>query len=205
MESVKICLEKTNDDLFMKSKWWGNPDVPQNFDVPDYLTFICQIRCDEIAAFDAENLLPHKGMLYFFAALDYYFGNFDSYCPENVFWNNDDVKVFYVEDIENQIFEQVVFVDDDDNPVDLKEMKMIFSKGNCMCDGNKMLGEPYNREWENWDAPYQDWVELLQVDSDDYDDCTLNFMDWGMLHILINPKDLKNKDFTKVTSTICST
>lgn len=205
MESVKICLEKTNDDLFMKSKWWGNPDVPQNFDVPDYLTFICQIRCDEIAAFDAENLLPHKGMLYFFAALDYYFGNFDSYCPENVFWNNDDVKVFYVEDIENQIFEQVVFVDDDDNPVALKEMKMIFSKGNYMCDGNKMLGEPYNREWENWDAPYQDWVELLQVDSDDYDDCTLNFMDWGMLHILINPKDLKNKDFTKVTSTICST
>lgn len=64
MESVKICLEKTNDDLFMKSKWWGNPDVPQNFDVPDYLTFICQIRCDEIAAFDDENMLPHKGMLH---------------------------------------------------------------------------------------------------------------------------------------------
>ena len=115
MDSIKICFEKSDDDLFMKSKWLGNPDVPQNFDVPDDLTFICQIRCDEIAKFDEENLLPHKGMLYFFAAIDYYFGHFDAYYPVDFYWNNDDVKVFYVEDIENQTFEQVVFVDDD-NP-----------------------------------------------------------------------------------------
>ena len=205
MDSIKICLEKSDGDLFMKSKWWGNPDVPQNLDVPDDLTFICQIRCDEIAQFDEENLLPHKGMLYFFAAIDYYFGNFDSYYPVDFYWNNEDVKVFYVEDIDNQIFEQVVFVDDDDKPVAMKELKITFAKAESLCDGNKLLGEPYNREWEDWDEPYNGWIELLQVDSDDYDDGTLNFMDWGMLHILINRNDLKNKYFSNVTSCICST
>lgn len=205
MSSIKFILEKTDKDLFMQSKWWGNPDMPEKFDVPDDLTFICQIRCDEIAEFDEENLLPHKGMLYFFAAINYYFGDFDSYCPTDLYWNNEEVKAFYVEDIDNQIFEQVVFVDDDDKPVAMKELKIKFSKAADHCDGNKMLGEPYNREWEDWDEPYDGWTELLQVDSDDYEECTLNFMDWGMLHILINPKDLKNRDFTKVTSCICST
>ena len=205
MNSIKICIEKTTEDLFMKSKWWGNPDVPEGLDIPDDLTFICQIRCDEIAAFDKDNMLPHKGMLYFFAAIDYYFGNFDSYCPTDLYWSNEDVKVFYVEDIDNQTFEQIVFVDDDDNPVAMKEMKIVFSVSGPMCDTNKMLGEPYNREWEDWDEPYNGWIELLQVDSDDYEDGSLNFMDWGMLHFLINLNDLKNKDFTKVTSTICST
>lgn len=205
MDSIKIIIKKTNEDLFMQSKWWGNPDMPANFEVPDDLIFICQIRCDDIAEFDDGNLLPHKGMLYFFAAIDYYFGNFDSYCPTDFYWNNEDVKVFYVEDIDNQTFEQVVFVDDDDKPIAMKEMKMTFSKADATCDGNKMLGEPYNREWEDWDEPYNGWTELLQVDSDDYEECTLNFIDWGMLHVLINPKDLKNKDFTKVTSCIYST
>ena len=34
------------------------------------LTFICQIDCEDIAPFDKEGLLPHEGMLYFFAAID---------------------------------------------------------------------------------------------------------------------------------------
>lgn len=204
MDSIKICLEKPSEDLFMQSKWWGNPDMPVGFDVPDDLTFICQIRCDEIAEFDKGNLLPHKGMLYFFADIDYYFGHFDSYCPGG-YWDAEDVKVIYVENIGNQTFEQVVFVDDDDNPVALKELRIVFSNSGPMCETNKMLGEPYNREWEDWDPPYNGWTELLQVDSDDYEGATLNFMDWGMLHILINPKDLKNKDFSNVTSIVCST
>ena len=81
----------------------------------------------------------------------------------------------------------------------------MFEKTGPMCDTNKMLGEPYNREWEDWDEPYVGWTELLQVDSNDYEQASLNFMDWGMLHIIINPNDLKNKDFSKVTAVICST
>ena len=205
MNSIKINLKNTDEDLFMRSKWWGNPDLPVGFDVPDDLTFICQIKCDELAAFDEDNLLPHKGMLYFFAAIDYYFGNFDSYNPTDFYWGSEDVKVFYVEDIENQTFEQIVFVDDEDKPVAMKELAIEFSSDDALCYGNKMLGEPYNREWEDWDSPYNGWTELLQVDSDDYDECTLNFMDWGMLHFIINPNDLKNNDFTKVKAVICPT
>ena len=99
----------------------------------------------------------------------------------------------------------MVFVNDDDKPIALKELKITFEKAGALCDGNKMLGEPYNREWEDWDEPYNGWIELLQVDSDDYDDSILNFIDWGMLHILINRNELRDKDFTKVTSCICST
>lgn len=205
MKSIKINLEKSDEDLFMQSKWWGNPDLPQNFDYPGDLTFICQIKCDEIAAFDEENILPHKGMLYFFAAIDYYFGHFDSYSPMDFYWDNADVKVCYVEDIDNQLFEQIVLVDEDGNDVAMKELKIVFSNAEPLCDSNKLLGEPYNREWEDWDAPYNGWIELLQVDSDDYDGFSLNFMDWGMLHFLIDRNDLINKDFSKVTSCICST
>lgn len=205
MDSIKIILEKSETDLFMKSKWWGSPDMPLNFDVPDDLTFVCQIRCEDLADLDRKGVLPHKGMLYFFAAIDYYFGNIDSYSPVDFYWNNDDVKVFYIEDIEEQEFEQVVFVDDDDNPIAMKELKIVFSKGDSSCEGNKLLGEPYNREWEDWGGDYADWQELLQIDSDDYDECTLNFMDWGMLHIIISPEDLKNKEFGRVSAVICST
>ena len=44
------------------------------------LTFICQIDCEDIAPFDKEGLLPHEGMLYFFAAIDEFIG-YDS--PEH--------------------------------------------------------------------------------------------------------------------------
>ena len=204
MQSIKINLKKSEEDLFMRSKWWGNPDLPVGLDIPDDLTCICQIRCDEIAAYDKENLLPHQGMLYFFAAIDYYLGHFDSYCPDG-YWDNEDIKVLYVESLDNQTFEQIIFVDDDDRPVAMKELEIEFSNDDAMCFGNKMLGEPYNREWEDWDEPYKGWTELLQVDSDDYDEGTLNFMDWGMLHVLINSNDLRHKDFSKVTSIVCST
>lgn len=204
MNSILINLKKSNEDLFLKSKWWGNPDLPKDFEEPDCSTFICQIRCDEIAEFDKDNLLPHKGMLYFFAEMDYYFGNYDTYAPHG-YWDSEDVRVIYVEDLENQEFEQIVYVDDDDNPIALDELAIEFSIGAAECDGNKLLGEPYDREWEDWDEPYAGWTELLQVISDDYEGRTLNFMDWGSLHILINPKDLKDRNFNKVTAYLCST
>jgi len=205
MNSIKINLKKSDEDLFMKSKWWGNPDLPIGMEVPNCSTFICQIRCDEIAAYDKDNLLPHKGMLYFFAELDYYFGDIDAYCPEDFYWDSEDVRVLYVEDIENQEFEEVIYVDEDDNPTALKELAMKFSTGGPFCDGNKLLGEPYNREWEDWDEPCAGWTELLQIDSDDYEGGSLNFMDWGILHVIIDLKDLKNRNFNHVKAVICST
>ena len=80
-----------------------------------------------------------------------------------------------------------------------------FSLDKTDCDGHKLLGMPFDMPWEDWDAPYQGWIELLQVDSDEDDDFRLNFVDFGMMHVLINPDDLKNKDFSKVTATLIYT
>ena len=84
--AIKLTLQPTEKILFCGSKWWGDPYMPENMQYPtievtedgetfDYpLTFICQINCDDIAPFDKENLLPHEGMLYFFAAIDKWIG-----------------------------------------------------------------------------------------------------------------------------------
>ena len=205
MNSIIFNLKKSDEDLFMQSKWWGNPDLPEGVDAPDCLTFVCQIRCDQIAAYDKDNLLPHKGMLYFFAELDYYFGDFDAYCPQDFYWDSDDVKVMYIEDIETPNFEEVIAVDEDDNPLALEPLAIEFAVGDDLFMGNKRLGSPTNREWEDWEEPCTGWTELLQIDSDDYEGGSLNFMDWGMLHIIIDPEDLKNKNFDRVTAVICST
>lgn len=205
MKSIRLNLSKSNDDLYMKSKWFGNPDVPENYPIPDDLCFICQIRCDELAKFDEDNVLPHKGMLYFFGAVDYYFGWLDCYYPENQYWQRDDIKVFYIEDIENQEFKQIVFEDEDGEPLAITPRSIEFSLEKAECDGHKLLGVPFDMPWEDWDAPYQGWVELLQVDSDEDDDFCLNFVDFGMMHVLIDPNDLKNKDFSKVTATLIYT
>ena len=84
--AIKLTLKKTERILFCGSKWWGDPDMPENMQYPvmevtedgetyDYpLTFVCQINCEDIAKFDNDGRLPHEGMLYFFAAMDDYIG-----------------------------------------------------------------------------------------------------------------------------------
>lgn len=45
MSAIQIKLSLTEDDLFCKSKWWGNPDISNDFHFDDTLMFLCQIRC----------------------------------------------------------------------------------------------------------------------------------------------------------------
>ena len=81
MNSIKINFRPAEGNpLKSQSKWWGQADLPKGMNYPaipyndeygdDPLTFLCQIRCADLAACDPDNLLPHKGMLYFFAAID---------------------------------------------------------------------------------------------------------------------------------------
>ena len=84
--AIKLTLKHSERVLFCGSKWWGDPDMPENMQYPtievtedgetfDYpLTFICQINCEDIAALDSDGHLPHEGMLYFFAAIDKWIG-----------------------------------------------------------------------------------------------------------------------------------
>jgi uncharacterized protein YwqG len=52
------------------SKLGGDPDLPPDFIWPEWngtpLGFLAQLRLDELAPYDIENLLPPRGMLYFF-------------------------------------------------------------------------------------------------------------------------------------------
>lgn len=110
--AIKITTEQTGESLKAKSHWWGFPDLPDGIDFPllpeavcddegeDLMTFICQIRMEEIAGYDKENLLPHEGMLYFFADLDYFLGDLEAPCEGLGFWREGTYKVIYSSDIE---------------------------------------------------------------------------------------------------------
>lgn len=51
------------------TRFGGEPDVPVTFAWPKGLAFVAQFRLDELASFDLENKLPHRGLLSVFANL----------------------------------------------------------------------------------------------------------------------------------------
>lgn len=76
MKPVHLTLHKPFEKLETgASRFWGNPDLPKDFDYPMYIDdegdeypyfFICQINLAELARFDADNPLPKSGLLSFF-------------------------------------------------------------------------------------------------------------------------------------------
>src|SRR5678815_950094 len=52
------------------SKLGGNPDLPADFEWPEYrgipLTFMAQFRLSDLTIFDENHEMPSKGILYFF-------------------------------------------------------------------------------------------------------------------------------------------
>ena len=202
--AIKLNLSKTDECLFCKSKWWGNPDIPEGFSFDDTLMFLCQIRCEDLVSLDKENRVPHKGMLYFFCDIPYYLGFYDEFEPPyGRLWDSDYVKVYYVEDVVEEEFRQIVF--DDDFLPSIHERKIEFVQTNEDDYGHKLLGSPCQFEYEDWDEPCQGWINLLQIDSDEDDDYNLMFMDMGVLYVIINPDDLRVKDFSKVKAYLYST
>lgn len=191
------------DQLFAQSKWWGQPDMPDGLDYPqitlseddetwdDPLTFICQLRCDQLAQYDPDGLLPHEGMLYFFAALDYYFGDIDTLAyPGMGEWGSEYFKVLYSPTCDNLHTHRVV--GEDGEPINIPAESISFSFVDKVDADPHMLGRPYMEEVQN-DMP--DMINLLQVDESD--EWHLTFHDCGMLNFLINPNDLKQRRFDK--------
>ena len=105
MNIIKINPQPYEGDLnIAQSKMWGSADLPHTFKYPTYedeegddchYVFVAQINCEEVAPFDKENRLPHTGMLYFFAKIDYYMGEFLAEPMCDGFWDLGDVKVLY--------------------------------------------------------------------------------------------------------------
>lgn len=196
--AIRLTLEKTDRILFCGSKWWGDPDLPENMQYPvmtvneggeiyDYpLTFICQINCEDIAAFDKECKLPHEGMLYFFGAIDELLG-YDS--PEPTVlgeWPKGRFAVRYAKEINFETFQSCILTDDDNQPLTSPELGIIFSECDDDAEGIKILGRPYAEAIENnEEIP----VNLLQIDEDSI--AGIQPSGWKMLNALIKESDLK--------------
>ena len=149
--AIKLTLEKTERILFCGSKWWGDPDMPENMQYPtmevndegetfDYpLTFVCQINCEDIAPFDKEGKLPHEGMLYFFAAIDDYIG-YESPVQNPVGeWPKGRLVVKYAKAINFETFQTCMLVGDEDEQLTEPELTITFSECEDSENGIKML------------------------------------------------------------------
>ena len=169
---IRIETHLADGPLTGQSKWWGEPDMPEELDWPtvmvrdedgesydDPLTFVCQIRCADIAPFDPDGLLPHEGMLYFFAALDYFLGDLDTPAyPGMGEWKKEYFRVLYSSSLDQL--------------------------------HTHHLNYPVRQEMTGW-------LSLLQVDESDR--WGLTFHDSGMLNFLIRPEDLQQRRWDQTT------
>lgn len=192
---MEISLEKTQTNLFCSSKLWGSPDLPPDAEYPmmkvtldgeecEYpLTFICQVDCEDIAPLDKENLLPHEGMLYFFAAIDDYNGyESPEHFPSGV-WPSKAVRVKYAKHINMETFNSCMLVDDEDNELTEEALKMSFHEG----DGAlSLLGGA---------SPVEGCISLLHLGTDDV--AGLRFPGGTGFHILIKESDLRFGNWKK--------
>lgn len=202
---IKITTHPADNPLFGQSKWWGQPDMPEELDYPemtlvdddgeeflDPLTFVCQIRCQDIAALDPEGMLPHEGMLYFFADLDYFLGDiYGSDSPGMGLWPKRHFRVLYSPTCDDLHTHSIVY--DDGTPVGQPAEAITFSHCSEYDDSHRLLGLPYLEEVRE---QLPGMISLLQVDEEDR--WGLRFYDCGMLNFLITPRQLKLRQWEKV-------
>lgn len=216
MNTIKVIPTATGgDDIVLGgSKMWGNPDLPSSFSFPTYkdeegdechYLFVAQINCLEMAPYDLEGRLPHQGMLYFFAKIEYYMGDYLTDPIGEGFWDKGDVKVLYYPKNDFENFDQVILIDDDDVEIAPKEQKITFESKDEKFGleyEHKLLGHPpYIAD----DIDPDKYALLFQLDSCDVqEDLVLNFMDWGMLYFLIPVEDLSKPSFKNVVGYLAS-
>ena len=198
--AITITTQPTRQDLTGKSHWWGAPDLPAHIPYPcikvnkgedaydEPLTFICQIRCKDIAALDKENLLPHTGMLYFFAPIDYFLGEYDS--PLD--YHDRPIVVHCTQEEDLQPYE-LHWEDTGESIFRPAEAITFTPRESCRGDGHILLGKPYQEEITD---AHPQCISLLQIDEDDR--WGLRFHDCGMYYFLIKPTDLKTCRWSNV-------
>ena len=120
---MAIALKKTRSytpedgQLKGKSKFWGFPDMPAGMEFPykdgDPMCFICQINLEELhaqASYTPDlNLLPRRGMLYFFAQIDYFLGWSGELEEGTGLWGKDSFRVLYTGDTAERFTHKTYF------------------------------------------------------------------------------------------------
>jgi uncharacterized protein YwqG len=197
--AIGLKFEKSNQPLTGLSKWWGAPDLPEDWDYPcseegNPLTFVCQIRCEDIAELDTEGLLPHTGMLYFFAQIGEYVHSMDIAEGEHNGlgeWGEDAYKVLYSPSCDDLDPFEIIY--DDGEPAYLEAEAISFTQVSELHDSFKLLGRPY---YDEVTEQYEDSVCLLQIDEND--DWGMTLYDCGMICFMITPEQLKAQQWDEV-------
>ncbi len=199
--AIKLTLNKTERILFCGSKWWGDPDMPENMQYPtmevtdedgtyDYpLTFICQINCEDIAPFDPQGKLPHEGMLYFFAAIDDYIGYESPVHNPSGEWPKGRMVVKYAKSINFETFQSYMLVGDSDEQLTEPELEIVFSECADSDQCIKMLSN----------CGLSDHISLLSLVSDAA--AGLDF-GTGSLEIIIKESDLGYGNWKKARAVL---
>ena len=189
-----LCYKPEDDVLKGKSKFWGFPDLPYEMEFPykgdEPLCFICQINIEElrsqITQTQSTDCLPQRGMLYFFAQIDYFLGWTDEFEEGIGPWGSNSFRVLYAENVTGLHTHKTYFEDGIPAAPDTWGMEFTDCEDNAY--GHKLLGHPFFEE-----VPSK--ISLLQIDEDD--DWNLRFFDSGMLNFIIDEKSLKKQDFSK--------
>lgn len=198
------CFAAQDHCLKGKSKFWGFPDMPDGLAYPyldgDPLTFICQINLEELQLQIGDtSCLPTRGMLYFFANIDYFLGWTDDLENGMGFWPKEAFRVLYAEDIARLNTHKSFF--EDGTPAAPDAWSVAFAICEETDSGHKLLGSPFFDEvFEDLSArskaPDTHPISLLQIDEDD--DWGLRFFDSGMLNFIISTDALAKRDFSQV-------
>lgn len=195
--AIKINIQPTAEDLAGKSHWWGFPDLPEACEWPcnedgDLLTFICQISLEDISEFDTDNRLPHKGIIWFFADLDYFLGDLDAPCGGTGEWEPGTFKVLYSEDCSDMLTHEYYW--EDGVPAVLPAEEMTFDAASETDFGFKLLGMPAMTE--GYENENEGLMSLLQMDEEER--WGLRFFDCGTVNFMI-PTERTNDDFSNVS------
>ena len=195
--AIKINIQPTAEDLAGKSHWWGFPDLPEACEWPcnedgDLLTFICQISLEDISEFDTDNRLPHKGIIWFFADLDYFLGDLDAPCGGTGEWEPGTFKVLYSEDSSDLLTHKYYW--EDGEPAVLPAEEMTFEAASETDFGFKLLGMPAMTE--GYENENEGLMSLLQMDEEER--WGLRFFDCGTINFMI-PAERTNDDFSNVS------
>lgn len=196
--AIKINIRPTSENLSGKSHWWGFPDLPEDVEWPydkgsgTLLTFICQIRLEEIAELDYECKLPHKGMLWFFADLDYFLGDLDAPCGGTGEWETGKFKVIYSEDCTNLCTHEYYWENGESAVIEAEALS--FEPANDMDFGFKLLGMP--AMIEGYENENEGLISLLQIDEQER--WGLRFFDCGTVNFMI-PDGHESNDFSNTS------
>ena len=202
--AIKLTLKKTERILFCGSKWWGDPDMPENMQYPtvtatedgetfDYpLTFVCQKNCEDIASLDTEKRLPHEGMLYFFAALDKWIGYDSPTTNDRGEWSRGHFVVKYAKSINFETFQSCMMVGDEGESLTEPELEICFEQCEDNAPGIKLLGRSCKQSTQE---KYPELLNLLQLDKNEA--LAMDFGEGSVLNLLFKESDLKFGNWKK--------